>query len=101
MSGSDDKTIKLWKNNINIETLEGHTNSIRTICKINEKYFASGSFDCTIKIWEINSWKCVQTLYGHESNIICLITLNKHSSNNYIIASCSNDKTIKIWEGNP
>ena len=101
VSGSDDKTIKLWKNNINIETLEGHTNSIRSICQINEKLFASGSFDCTIKIWEINSWKCVQTLYGHESNIICLISLNEHSSNNYIIASCSNDKTIKIWEGNP
>ena len=101
ITGSDDKTIKLWKNYINIETLEGHKHSVRTFCQIKEKFFASGSFDSTIKIWEINSWKCIQTLYGHESNIICLINLNSRISNNYMIASCSNDKTIKIWEGNP
>ena len=110
VSGSDDKSIKLWKNNYNIRTIVEHTNSIRSLCQINKKYFASGSFDFTIKIWEINSWECVQTLVGHDSNIICVISLN---NNNYkrkeqieylkrpfLIASCSNDKTIKIWEDN-
>ena len=106
-SGSDDKTIKLWKDNVNIKTLNEHTNSIRSICQINKNYFASGSFDCTIKIWEINSWECVQNLVGHDSNIICVISLNninyiKSSQIDYMnyppmIASSSNDKTIKIW----
>ena len=54
LSGSDDKTIKLWKNYINFETLEAHKHPVRTFCQINDKLFASGSFDCTIKIWEIN-----------------------------------------------
>ena len=72
---SRDKTIKLWKNEINFKTLEEHAHSVRTFCQINKKYFASGSFDYTIKIWEINSWKGIQTLYGHEFNIICLIAL--------------------------
>ena len=98
VTGSDDKTIKLWKNNLNIETLEGHTHSVRTFCQINDKYFASGSFDCTIKIWEIDTWKCIKTLYGHESNIICVISLKSNNNKNNMIASCSNDKTIKIWE---
>ena len=109
VSGSDDKTIKLWKDNINIQTLYGHNNSIRSLCQINENYFASGSFDYSIKIWEINTWECVQTLVGHDSNIICVIALNNNNNKNknlrnniikkpLLIGSCSNDKTIKIWE---
>ena len=108
VTGSDDKTIKLWKNENNFKTLEEHAHSVRTFCQINEKFFASGSFDYTIKIWEIDTWLCVQTLYGHELNIICLISLKHQNENGYdengyneLIASCSNDKTIKIWKGNP
>ena len=108
VTGSDDKTIKLWENEFNFKTLEEHAHSVRTFCQINKKYFASGSFDYTIKIWEIDTWKCVQTLYGHELNIICLISLkhqndsgNEENGYNELIASCSNDKSIKIWRGNP
>ena len=52
-----------------------HAHSVRTFCQINKKYFASSSFDNTIKIWEINCWKDIQTLYGHKFNIICLLAL--------------------------
>ena len=107
VTGSDDKTIKLWENEFNFKTLEEHAHSVRTFCQINKKYFASGSFDYTIKIWEIDTWTCVQTLYGHELNIICLVALkhqnengNEENGSNELIASCSNDKSIKIWRGN-
>ena len=55
-------------------------------------HFASGSFDSTIKIWEFNTWKCVQTLTGHNSNIIGIVSLKMDGK--LAIASCSNDKSI-------
>ena len=95
--------MKIWKYDneldeyILINTFNDHTHSVRSFCQINDKYFASGSFDYTIKIWEIDTWKCVATLTGHESNVFGVITI-KGNDRKQIIASCSNDKSIKLWE---
>ena len=40
VSGSVDKTIKFWKKYENIETINAHENSVRTICQINANYIA-------------------------------------------------------------
>ena len=103
VSGSQEG-IKLWglnKDNIDgeyvlLKTIKEHKNTVRTFCQVDEEHFASGSFDYTIKIWKINTWECVQTLDGHIDNIIGIIKLKKEGKQ--AIASCSSDKSIKIWE---
>ena len=91
LTGSDDKKIGIWNENYeNIKLLDEHKHSVRTLCQINEKYFASGSFDKTIKIWDLDNKICVQTLEGHESNVINVI---KYDEN--ILISCSTIKALK------
>ena len=93
LTGSEN-TITVWKKNQIIAYLSEHDHDVRDITVIDNNYFASASFDNTIKIWEIKSLNCVQTLKEHTSNVINVIKLK--GSNN--LASCSTDNTLKIWK---
>ena len=51
----------------------------------------SGSFDCKIKVWNINTDDCLKTLESHSHFVMTLL-----ATNNFFISG-SEDKTIKIW----
>jgi WD40 repeat protein len=53
----------------------------------------SGSFDTTIKIWEICTGQCLQTLQGHQQSL----RRTTFSPDGQHLASCSFDQTIKLW----
>jgi len=55
---------------------------------------ASGSEDCTIKVWHIETGQCLQTLHGHSNKIWSL----DFRYDNRILASGSEDGTIKLWD---
>ncbi len=61
--------------------------------KFSEIQFASGSSDESIKIWDLNTKKCLNTLKGHEDGVKCLLKLSETQ-----FASGSDDKSIKIWD---
>lgn len=54
--------------------LKGHTNSVETVkFKPTENHIiASGSHDHTIRIWDINTGKTIQTLKPHDKGIWAL-----------------------------
>ncbi|MCL2923671.1 MAG: trypsin-like peptidase domain-containing protein [Trichodesmium sp. MAG_R04] len=102
ISGSDDKTIKIWKlpKNKNItdiilvRTIPGHTDVVDGVAIApNGKIFASGSWDGTIKIWNLGSGELLQTLEGH-SEIVNAIAI---SPDGQFLASGSKDNMIKLW----
>jgi WD40 repeat protein len=56
-------------------------------------YLASGSWDCTIKLWDVKSYKLITTL-GESS--LKITSLAFSPDGNYL-ASGSSDSTINLW----
>ena len=53
---------------------------------------ASGSEDGSIRIWNVNSGECLQTILGHEKRILSLESIGTSR-----LASSSLDNTICVW----
>jgi WD40 repeat protein/tRNA A-37 threonylcarbamoyl transferase component Bud32 len=97
LSGSYDKTIKLWnvETGICIRTFEGHNKSIQSVCfSPDGKTVLSSSWDDTIKLWDAEIGICIQTFEGHISGIksVCF------SPDGKTVLSGKYDKTIKLWD---
>ncbi len=77
--------------------LYGHDSLVMSVSfSPDGKYIASGSWDHTIRIWELSSGKCIQTLAGHKDKIWSV----SFSPGGKYLASGSLDKTVKIWDIN-
>ena len=76
-----------------LQTLRGHTDSVRCIQALSEERIISASNDKTIRVWclKTNSW--VHTIYAHSEKVTGIEVLSNDQ-----IASCSTDRTIKIWD---
>ncbi len=101
LSGSNDKTIKVWDTQIyqNIVTLTGHTAKITALISINQKTFASSSSDKTIKIWDYYSdqfkrtFKNVESISQDLESLLELAVLNETR-----LVSTSVDRYIRIFK---
>ncbi|RMZ83246.1 hypothetical protein DV738_g1216, partial [Chaetothyriales sp. CBS 135597] len=80
-----------WKNGrCSIKVLKGHTNGVMAL-QILDHVLATGSYDATIKIWDLDTGEEIQTLTGHTMGIRCL------QFDEQKLISGSLDKTIKVW----
>ena len=73
--------------------LEGSSDIISYIKKIDEKYIISGNYDGDLIVWDLIKLELFFSIKkAHLYKINCIIKLNDG-----LFATCSNDKTIKIW----
>ena len=98
ITGSYDRTCKVWNTNTGEEllTLEGHKNVVYAIAFNNPfgDKIITGSFDKTCKIWNSQTGELIHTLRGHATEIVCL-SFNPQGD---IVATGSMDNTAKLWD---
>jgi WD40 repeat protein len=104
VSGSDDKTVKVWKRDGSfITTLSGHQDEVRSIAISGDgQTIVSGSDDKTVKVWKRDG-SLITTLSGHQDGVDRV----KISTDGQTIVSSSKQRSInhdnakiKIWQRN-
>ena len=96
ISGSSDRTIKIWNLETGTEkdTLKGHSESVYAIAVTPDgQTVISGSGDKTIKIWNLVTGEEKSTLEGHINSVRAIAV----TPDGKTVISGSRDKTIKIW----
>ncbi|KAJ7781630.1 WD40-repeat-containing domain protein [Mycena metata] len=118
-SCSADKTVRMYSytNPSNSSSISfshvatiptGHTKTVRSVAWApSGNTLATASFDANIGVWEQEEseeddgrkgeWECASLLEGHETECKSVA----YSSSGTLLASCSRDKTVWIWEVHP
>ncbi|AMD21128.1 HEL153Wp [Eremothecium sinecaudum] len=76
--------------------INGHTGWVRCVAvePVENEWFATGSDDSTIKIWDLASGKLKLTLQGHIMTVKDICISKRHP----YMFSASSDKLIKCWD---
>ncbi len=78
-----------------MRVIAGHSGWVRSVCvEPNNKWFATGAADRTIKIWDLASGMLKLTLTGHIMTVRGLVVSSRHP----YLFSGGEDKTLKCWD---
>ena len=97
ISGSADRTIKVWNSITGILkfTLRGHTGSVRTLAiSPCDRFLISGSADGTIRIWDLATSLTKPYIIDECSHEVTAITITPDSK--YFISAAKNNY-LKMW----
>jgi len=74
--------------------LKGHNHFVSDIAISSDGQFAlSGSWDATLRLWEIATGKSTRRFVGHTKDVLSVA----FSADNRQIVSASRDRTVKLW----
>jgi predicted Zn finger-like uncharacterized protein len=78
-----------------VQTFEGHTKDVRSVfLSADGRRAISGSWDKTLRLWNVDTGECLQTFSGHTDSVrsVCL------TPDGLRALSWSWDKTLRLWD---
>ena len=75
-----------------IKSFEAHDDKIVSLIELSSHNVASGSYDSTIKIWDINTQQCIQTI-NETGNVLCLLEFEPN-----MLLSGTDENIINLWD---
>ncbi|EIN07144.1 phospholipase A-2-activating protein [Punctularia strigosozonata HHB-11173 SS5] len=90
ISGSWDKTAKVWKDWKLAYDLKGHQASVWAVLALDHEQCLTGSADKSIKLWQKH--RVIRNFQGHNDAVRGLAVVPDIG-----FASCSNDSQIHVW----
>ncbi|MBD1867442.1 pentapeptide repeat-containing protein [Cyanobacteria bacterium FACHB-471] len=99
-----DESIALWNTETgHVDQWSAHSASIWTILfSPTGQILASSSYDCTVRLWDVQTQQCLHVLCGHESGIRAIAFGNSGDPttdpSGQRLASGSFDLTIRVWD---
>ncbi len=104
VSGSNDKTLKIWQpNGTLVQTINAHNDAITSLSFSGDgQRLATSSLDNSVRVWQRkpNSLEFEQQplhiLDGHGEGVLSV----NYSPDGQILATSSKDKTVKLWDRN-
>ncbi|TVU45065.1 hypothetical protein EJB05_04536, partial [Eragrostis curvula] len=98
ISGGQDQTVKIWGayTGALTSTLHGCLGSVNDLAVTNDNKFVIAACSSNkLFVWEANGGRSRHTLTGHTKSVSAV---DASWVKSFVIASSSNDRTIKIWD---
>ncbi|KAF9106340.1 hypothetical protein BGX29_009757 [Mortierella sp. GBA35] len=78
------------KRNYKVKQFRGHTDGVMCL-QFDDSFLITGSYDNSVKVWNIETGECLRTLTGHA---LCVRALHFDEAK---LITGSMDRTLKIW----
>ncbi|KAK6029422.1 PUL domain protein [Ostertagia ostertagi] len=92
LTGSADKTIKLWRDDNEVRTYTGHTDVVRALLVVSVDRFLSAGNDSTVRMWHTETGVCLATYTSLvDTFIFCLALVDNN------VVSCSEGGHVEVW----
>ncbi|HAA49078.1 MAG TPA: hypothetical protein DCE43_05115 [Planctomycetaceae bacterium] len=83
-----------WPSGKSLSVLDGHGNSVMSLCWIDESSLAAASLDHNVTIWNTRTGSPVRRLQGHSRGVTSLCFLKKENT----LVSAGIDRSLRVWK---